>query len=135
MSKNSSNTTSTAQQIDKPTERRASPRTRYRDWAAIQVGNAKEAVAVKCIDVSKHGIGIISRSALRHGIRGIVQLIKEDGTAALLGIEVVRCEYKGDSRHESGLRFCDPPPSMNVDNFRNADGKIKLLHPLLKRVD
>lgn len=135
MSRQSHNTNPTAQQIDQPTDRRASTRSRYRDWAAIIVGNSKEAAAVKCVDLSKHGIGIISRSAMRPGIRGIVQLIKPDGTAALMGVEVARCEYVGNARHESGLRFCDPPPSMKTENFHNAQGKIRLLHPLLKRVD
>ncbi len=66
-------------------------------------------VRVRALDISRTGMGVVTRVALRPGIRAVLPLARQDGRRALVGVEVMHATAAGDGIDAqgcaAGLRF------------------------------
>ncbi|MCA9293890.1 MAG: hypothetical protein KDA20_08760 [Phycisphaerales bacterium] len=70
-------------------------------------------VKVRAMDVSRSGLGVVTRATLRPGMRAVLPMTRSDGRRALLGVEVMHAHIVGDGANAlgcaAGLRFFKLP--------------------------
>ena len=76
---------------------------------------------LKAKDISAGGLCLRSRNMIHPGQRGAVQLVRSDGSLAVVGVQVLRCLYVGNMTHDIGMRFVDLPAGVTAESFIKAN--------------
>ena len=85
-----------------------------------QGGTISPVQLLRAKDISAGGLCLRSRNMIHPGQRGAVQLVRSDGSVAVVGIHVLRCMYVGNMTHEIGMRFIDIPSGLTPEDFVRA---------------
>ncbi|UCD73950.1 MAG: PilZ domain-containing protein [Phycisphaerales bacterium] len=114
-------------------ERRSRDRVPYDATVALILlgpdGYRSDPMLLRAKDISVGGISVISRNMIHVGAAGAIQLVKSDGRAALVGVEVRHCRYTGRMTHETGMRFTPIPEGLAPCDFLDRQGRMKILIP------
>jgi hypothetical protein len=114
-------------------DRRAGERYPYTASVGIVLiaatGERYPPMVVQARNLSAFGISVVSRLMIHPGSGGAVQLVKSDGTAALVGVAVRYCHYLGHRQHATGLEFTRLPPGLKAEEFLDARGRMPLFDP------
>ncbi|MHC4948985.1 MAG: PilZ domain-containing protein [Planctomycetota bacterium] len=122
---------------DLDTEKRRQERHPYEGLVAIVLlasdGERSRPVVVRAKDISVGGICVVSRQMLHPDSRGAIQMVRSDGTRALVGVQVRFCRYAGAMRHETGMEFTALPEGLTAEDFVDESGQMVVLDPLLNQ--
>jgi hypothetical protein len=117
-------------------ERRGRKRVPYYGTVALVLvaptGARSAPMVLQARDISHSGIGVVSRQMIYPGSRGAMQLVRSDGSIALVGVIVTSCRYVGSMRHHTGLMFAPLPPGIGPHEFLDRSGRMRLLDANLK---
>lgn len=73
-------------------------------------------VKVRAMDVSRSGMGVVTRAMLRPGMRAVLPMTRSDGRRALLGVEVMHAHIASDGVQAlgctAGLKFFKLPETI-----------------------
>lgn len=118
-------------------ERRARRRLNYEALVALVLigptGSRGQPQVVKAKDLSITGIGVVSRHMMYPGSQGALQIVRSDGRAALVGVQVRHSRYIGNMEHYTGLKFIPLPSGISTRDFIDRHGRMVLLDPALKQ--
>lgn len=118
-----------------PADRRAFKRHRYvGELAVVWLTNTNSAkgadiTTVESEDLSVGGLRIRSKRMLYPGSFGVIQIERDDGSVALVGLEVIHTDYLGDMQYGSGCRFMPVPKSIIMRTFITQHGRLAPLKP------
>ena len=111
-------------------ERRSRQRVPYDATVALILlgpdGYRSEPILLRAKDISAGGVCVISRNMIHVGAAGAMQLVRSDGRAALVGVQVRHCRYVGKMQHQTGLQFSDMPEGLSPKDFLDQDGRMKI---------
>jgi hypothetical protein len=114
-------------------ERRSRQRVPYSAMVALILlgpdGYRSEPILLRARDLSGDGICVTGRNMIHVGSAGAMQLVRSDGRAALLGVQVMHCRYVGKMIHHTGMRFTDLPIGLSRLDFVDKHGRMKILIP------
>jgi len=114
-------------------ERRSRERVPYDATVALILlgpdGYRSEPMLLQAKDISAGGICVISRNMIHVGALGAMQLVRSDGRAALVGVQVRHCRYVGQMLHHTGMQFTDMPDGLSPKDFLDREGRMKILIP------
>lgn len=120
-----------------PRERRAHYRHPYSAVIAVVLvgadGTRSQPMALRAKNISLGGVGVIGRQMMHPGQKGAIQLVRSDGSTAVVGVQVKHCRYVGGMDHESGLQFMPMPQGIEPDDLLDGSNRLKLMHPSLKQ--
>ena len=88
-------------------------------------------IVLQARDLSIFGISVISQQMIHPGSDGAVQLVRSDGTIAIVGGVVRHCRYLGGMLHATGIEFGPLPYGLETSEFLDADGRLELFGPEL----
>jgi hypothetical protein len=108
-------------------ERRGAKRHAYDGRVAIvllsETGSPSAPVILQGRNISAGGLCVISRQMIHPGTVGAVQMVRSDGSAALVGATVRYCVYVGNMRHFTGVEFMPLPSEITAADFVDQDGR------------
>ena len=117
-------------------ERRMQSRVEYDALVAMMIvdecGVCSEPFVVRANDISLGGLSVVSGRYLPAEAQTVVQLVRSDGTSALVGASVRHCRTMRPAEHHIGLAFGSMPDTVNTEDFLDEHGQLRLLDPLLK---
>lgn len=124
-------------------ERRVASRHPYNALVAVVLtsadGTGSRPMLLRTRNISMGGLCVVSRHMLHPETTGAVQLVRSDGTMAVVGVRVTHCRYVGNMEHETGLRFIPLPSMASIERFFDErEQRLRLADPLLRenvRVD
>ena len=118
-------------------ERRTRRRYRYDDYVALLLvaptGDRGRPQVLRAKDISFNGISVRSKNMIYPGSAGALQLLRSDGTVALVGVTVIGSRYLGNMQHLTGMLFTGLPPGVTVDEFLDRHGRLILMDPMLRQ--
>jgi hypothetical protein len=118
-------------------ERRARKRVDYDALVALVLigptGGRGQPQVVRAKDLSLTGIGVVSRHMMYPGSQGALQIVRSDGRAALVGVQVRHSRYIGNMEHYTGLKFVPLPTDISPMDFLDRHGRMALLDPALRQ--
>ena len=118
-------------------ERRARRRLNYDALVALVLisptGGRGQPQVVRARDLSLTGMGVVSRHMMYPGSQGALQIVRSDGTAALLGVQVRHSRYIGNMEHYTGLKFIALPADISTRDFLDRHGRMVLIDPALRQ--
>jgi len=88
--------------------------------------------AVRGKNISVGGICLVGRTVFAPGTPLVMQLVRSNGSTAIVGARVQHCRYIGDMQHETGIEFTPLAKRFNHEELLDSDGNLRLLHPELK---
>ena len=92
-------------------------------------GFRSEPILLRAKDISAGGICVVSRNMIHVGAAGAMQLVRSDGRAALVGVQIRHCRYVGQMLHQTGMQFTDMPEGLSPLDFLDRQGRMKILVP------
>lgn len=117
-------------------ERRSEKRYPYTQLVgAAQIGergDIREPQGLQAKNISVGGICLTGRAVFSAGTRVVMQLVRSNGSSAIVGGRVQHCRYIGDMQHETGILFTPLPPNVNPGEFIDTAGQMRVLHPKLR---
>src|SRR5262249_21708696 len=117
-------------------DRRSRRRYRYDAYVALLLvaptGDRGRPQVLRARDISFTGISVRSRHMIYPGSAGALQLLRSDGTVALVGVTVTGSRYLGNMEHLTGMVFTGLPSGVSVDEFLDRHGRLILMDPLLR---
>lgn len=112
-------------------ERRGAKRHAYDGRVAIvllsETGSPAPPALLRGRNISAGGLCVISRQMIHPGTVGAVQMVRSDGSSALVGVTVRYCVYVGNMRHFTGLEFMPLPSAITPADFVDQTGHMPLL--------
>jgi hypothetical protein len=116
-------------------ERRATPRMPYDGLVGFCViGPSRQhriPTVFRAVDISFSGISIIGRQFLCPGTTGVMQIVRPDGTAALVCVYIATCQSMDNLDYLIGMEFGPLPAEIRIDDLLDAQGRMLLMDPLL----
>lgn len=95
-------------------------------------GSTGRPVAARSKNLSATGICVTTREPVEIGQRGAVQLIRSNGTTAVVGVRVQHCHCFGElAGCEMGLQFVPVPRGLSTADFLDEQQKLKYMDPIL----
>ena len=117
-------------------DRRSKKRLPYHAYVAMLLvaptGERGRPVVVRARDISIDGISVVGRQMIYPGSQGALQLVRSDGSAAVVGVTVKASRYVGDMKHHTGMAFSPLPQGISAKEFVGKDGRLLLLDPRLR---
>ncbi len=90
-------------------------------------GERSRPLLLRSRDISLDGLCVTSRQMIHPGASGAVQLVRSDGSIALVGVTVRYCRYVGKMQHNTGLQFTALPGEWVPEEFLDEEGQMPLL--------
>lgn len=98
-------------------------------------GDMKEPCGLQAKNISVGGICLLGRNVFTAGTNVVMQLVRSNGSSAIVGGRVQHCRYIGEMQHETGIVFAPLPPNVKPAEFLEETGRMRLLHPKLRDAD
>lgn len=95
-------------------------------------GGVKEAQGLQGKNISVGGICLTGRAVFTAGTNVVMQLVRSNGSSAIVGGRVQHCRYVGDMQHETGIVFTPLPSNVKRAQFIEESGRMRVLHPTLR---
>jgi hypothetical protein len=118
-------------------DRRARRRLQYEALVALVLisptGERGQPLVVRARDLSLTGMGVVSRHMMYPGSQGALQIVRSNGTSALVGVQVRHSRYIGNMEHYTGLKFIALPSDISTSDFLDRHGRMVLLDPALRQ--
>ncbi|MCA9290599.1 MAG: hypothetical protein KDA25_05690 [Phycisphaerales bacterium] len=90
-------------------------------------GGVSAVQVLRATELSPTGICVKSKQMMHPQTQGAIQIMRQDGTFAIIGVEVRHCQYVGDLAHAIGLRFVPLHERFRTTDFLDDDGRMPLL--------
>lgn len=116
-------------------ERRSDKRHCYTALVGVapvdETGTMHDASVAQGRNISVGGICVGGRTVYAPGTQLVLQLVRSDGSTAIVGGRVQHCRYIGEMQHETGIEFTPLSRRFDHNKLIAADGQLRLLHPKL----
>jgi len=117
-------------------ERRTQNRVTYDALVAVMPvesdGSGAEPFVARANDISLGGLSIVSGRFLPDDKTVVVQLVRSNGSTALVGAKVRHCHTVRPVEHHIGLAFTQLPGDLDVQRFLDENGCLRMFDPLLR---
>lgn len=120
-------------------ERRSEKRYPYTELVGTaqidERGRILESCGLQAKNISVGGICLLGRNVFTAGTSIVMQLVRSDGSSAIVGGCVQHCRYIGEMQHETGVVFAPLPPNVKPTEFIEETGRMRTLHPKLRSAE
>ncbi len=95
--------------------------------AVDENGTLEKPITLTGRNISLGGVCLAGHRVFTPGTFIVLQLVRSNGTTAIVGARVQHCRYVGNSMHETGVLFTPLPAGVNPQDLMSEDGSLRSL--------